>query len=57
MVEGPFESEHTDWGTGATDNAPDDLLLLYADDEDPIAYSDFAAAEDFVCDLEAATCE
>jgi hypothetical protein len=57
MLEGNFESESTDWGTGATDNTPDDVLFLYADGEDPIPYSDFAGAEDFVCDLEEATCE
>jgi hypothetical protein len=57
MVEGNFESDDTDWGGGATDNVPDDLLFLYDDAEDPITYSDFAGAEDFVCDLEAPSCE
>ena len=51
-----FESEHSDWGEGATNNAPEDVAFRVWTDDTPVVY-DFDADEDFVCDLEAATCE
>jgi hypothetical protein len=55
MVESGLECAGSDWGTGAGDNAPDDLVFLYWDEADPVTYADLGG--DFVCDLLAGTCE
>jgi hypothetical protein len=57
IVESYFVAESCGWGTGATDNAPDDLAFLFWDEADPVTYADLPSGGDFVCDLEAETCE
>ena len=49
------ESDHCDWGDGATDNSPDDVSL-YADEEE-VSYDAFTAYEDFVCTVSDLVCE
>ena len=53
-----FQSISSDWGAGATNNDPDDLVF-YADTTttEPVTLSDLETAEDFVCDVDAAACE
>ena len=52
-----FESIDTDWGTGASDNSPDDLIFRYTDDDaDYVIYDDFGSGEDFVCDFTVEGC-
>ncbi len=59
VVYSRFESIHTDWGSDASDNVPDDVLFQF----DPtdlgvfVVYEDIGAFADFVCDLETGTCE
>lgn len=49
-------SVNTDWGTGATENLDDDIAI--GDLGSPKNYyTDFGAAEDFVCTSETGTCE
>jgi hypothetical protein len=55
-TDAPIESVDTDWGSGATDNAPDDLVYVYSDAGDSVTY-DFEGVESFVCDAEAQACE
>jgi predicted outer membrane repeat protein len=53
-----FQSISTDWGSGATDNDPDDLVFYATTSTtDPVTFSDLETAEDFVCDVGDATCE
>ena len=49
-AERDLESIDTDWGTGATDNSPDDLIFLLHDESDYLIYYDFGTSADFVCD-------
>src|SRR6185436_11745569 len=44
-----FLSIASDWGSGASDNDPDDLTFYATADSDPITLTDLEAAEDFLC--------
>jgi hypothetical protein len=50
-----LQCQACDWGTGATDNSPDDISLVW--DGDEVVYDDFSAAEDFVCVVDDLVCE
>ncbi len=55
-VEMNLESEQSDWGTGATENVPDDVSL-YWDEAEEVTYDGFGATEDFVCAVRDSVCE
>jgi predicted outer membrane repeat protein len=53
-----FRSVSSDWGSGATDNDPDDLTFYATTTTtEPVTLSDLETAEDFVCDVRDAVCE
>jgi len=53
-----FQSISSDWGSGATDNDPDDLVFYATTTTtEPVTLSDLDTAEDFLCDPRDATCE
>ena len=49
-------SENTDWGSGETDNTPDDVGILDDDGELVQSYS-FDGVASFTCDGDERTCE
>jgi hypothetical protein len=58
QVESPFESIDTDWGDGATDNDPDDVLFFYdVANGYYIEYDSYGSSEYFECSYETHVCD
>ena len=58
QIESPFQSIDTDWGSGATDNDPDDVLFWYdLVTESYIVYDAFGSGEYFECSFETHVCD
>ena len=51
-----LRSDNTDWGSGASDNDPDDIFVR-SSEGGTATYDAFGAAESFTCAMDAVTCE
>jgi hypothetical protein len=52
-----FRIRSSDWGAGAADNAPDDLVFYASVDSDPVTYADLETDVDLERDVLEAACE
>jgi hypothetical protein len=58
QIESPFESIDSDWGSGSTDNDPDDVLFFYdLVSGKYIEYDAFGASSYFECSYETHVCD
>ncbi len=55
LYSGTLTSTASDWGTGPTDNQPDDVIV-YDSSGATTTYSDFATSETFTCSTTAGSC-
>ena len=56
VASGELTSTASDWGSGPTDNQPDDVIIISSTGSST-TYSDFASSETFTCSSTAGSCE